>query len=101
MPIRTRKVCGGCGSVTLYRNKHGMYKCSRCDWQSTNPPTAEVNCFSPNDVTHERLLKIKEVHVEHPNYTQKQLIAFVPETMHAVRKYWRDPALNTITPNQD
>ena len=97
MTIRTRKVCGNCGSVTLYRNKHGVYKCSRCDWESTNPPTAEVNCYNPNDVTHERLLKIKAVHDEHPNYTQKQLVTSTKETRHAVIKYWRDPALNTIT----
>lgn len=101
MPIRTRKVCDNCGSVTLYRNKHGVYKCTRCGWESTEPPTTEVNCYDSTDITHERLLKIRSIHEENPNYTQKQLVAFVPETQHAVRKYWRDPTLNTITPNQD
>lgn len=101
MPIRARKVCGDCGSVTLYRNKHGMYKCTRCGWTSTNPPTTKVHCYNSTSVAHERLLKIKEVHNENPDYTQKQLVAFVPETQHAVRKYWRDLDLNTITPNQD
>ena len=101
MSIRTRKVCGDCGSVTLYRNKHGVYKCSRCDWSSKKPPTAEVNCYNPNDVTRERLLKIKVIHDENPNHTKKQLATFANETDHAVIKCWRDPALNTVTPNQN
>jgi len=99
MPIRTRKVCGNCGSVTLYRNKHGVYKCSRCGWESKDPPTEKVNCYNPNDVTQERLLKIKDIHDGNPNYTQKQLATFSNETDHAVIKYWRNPALKTVTQN--
>jgi hypothetical protein len=74
-----------------------MYRCTRCGWTSNNPPTAEVNCYNPNDITYERLLKIKAVHDEHPNYTQKQLVTTAKETNYAVVKYWHDPTLNTIT----
>lgn len=101
MSIRQRKVCSKCGSMTLHKSKSGIYKCVRCGCESENPPIKAVYCFRSDKVTDERLSKIKKVHAENPNYTQKQLIAFVPETTHAVRKYWRDPALNTVTPNQD
>jgi hypothetical protein len=44
-----------------------------------------------------RIEKIKQVHADNPNYTQKQLITFANETRYMVIKYWRDPALNTVT----
>lgn len=101
MSIRQRKVCAKCGSMTLRKYKSGIYKCVQCLYESENPPMKEVNCFRSNEVTDERLLKIKKVHDENQNYTQKQLMTFANETEHAVRKYWRNPVFNTVAQYQN
>jgi len=38
----------------------------------------------------DRIKRIKTVHAANPEYTRKQLIAFVPETKYMVDKYWSE-----------
>lgn len=98
MSKRQRKVCAKCGCMSLQKKcKKGTYVCVQCGYETENPPVKAMPCFVSNKITDERLLKIKNVHDENQHYTQKQLMVFANETKHAVRKYWGDPGLNTVT----
>ena len=90
--------CPKCNSDDLFRHNTGTKICVQCGYKikrkSTTPLPRET--FKKS-----RIAKIKKVHADNPNYTQKQLIALVPETRYMVIEYWRNSAFNTIIPNQD
>lgn len=90
--------CPKCKSDDLFRHNTGTKICVQCGYKIKRTPS---NQGPREDISKARIEKIKKVHDENHNYTQGQLITFVPETRYMVVKYWRDPALNTVTPNQN
>ena len=90
--------CPKCKSDDLFRHNTGTKTSVQCGYKIKRKTTTPL----PRETFKKaRIDKIKKVHGENPEYTQEQLITFVPETRNMVIEYWRDPALNTITPNQD
>lgn len=86
--------CPKCNSDDLFRHYDGTKICVQCGCKIKRKSTIPL----PRETFKKtRIAKIKQVHDDNPNYTQKQLIAFANETGYMVIKYWRDPVLNTIT----
>ena len=88
--------CPKCNSDDLFRHNTGTKICVQCGYKIKRKSTKPL----PRETFKKaRIEKIRKVHTDNPKYTQKQLIAFANETRYMIIEYWRDPTLNTITPN--